>query len=402
MGGSIPDQVSFTHVVLEGTPYAVGRLQGEMLKSDPTRAKYLTPPLPFLERYSRREAYRALDYLERYCPGVREEIQGAADAFGVPVEDMAFLGGKSKADGSSAIPVGEPRTPDRQPKGSSHCSHFVVLPPASEDGHLYAGQNEDCGPDDLDLRLCTTRVQGKAAHIGFSDMILGRVQGMNEHGFCVTTSWGAPGVWLKGEGLPYFAVVRALLDRCKTVDEALDVMADMPIAWCTNFIVADRDGEAALIEVAYAHRGIKRIRQGSKDRFLWATNHYVLPAMLPYDTGRMRQSMIRHRAIESRLGNAASHVGKDTMRSLLSEPMPEGVCVHHYSSGLGTLWSMILDATEATVDVCFGAPSSAENAWHTFGLQGTIGSTEYAAHLPDEPVAPGFWERLPPGAEIPQ
>ena len=68
-----------------------------------------------------------------------EEIQGAADAFGVPVQEIAFLGGRNKENGSSAIPVG-------RPEGGSHCSHFAVLPSASEDGHVYVGQNVDCGP----------------------------------------------------------------------------------------------------------------------------------------------------------------------------------------------------------------------------------------------------------------
>jgi hypothetical protein len=397
MNSPVPNSVSFTHVTLDGTPYEVGRLQGERLKHDRERARYLTPTPPFLEAYSTREAHTALAYFDRYCPGLREEIQGAADAFGIPVEDIAFLGGKNES-GFSAIPVGKPLSHRGQPKGGSHCSHFAVLPSASEDGHLYAGQNEDCGLGDLDLRLCTTRVQGKAAHIGFSDMIFGRVQGMNEHGFCVTTSWGAPGVWLEGEGLPYFAVVRVLLDRCKTVDEALDVIAGLPIAWCTNYIVTDSSGEAALIEVAYAHRGVKRIQQASQDQFLWATNHYTLAEMLPYDTGRMRQSVTRHRAIESRIRNVLPRANKDSIRDLLSEPMPEGVCLHHYSVGLGTLWSMIFDVTDVTVDICFGAPSSTENSWRTFGLQGPGGATKYKAHLPGEPAPPGFWERLPPGA----
>jgi hypothetical protein len=138
---------------------------------------------------------------------------------------------------------------------------------------------------------------------------------MNERGFCVTTSWGAPGVWLEGEGLPYFSVVRALLDRCRTVDEA------------------------------------------------------VVP-----------------------------HVNRDSLRGRLSEPMPKGVCLHHYSHGLGTLWSMIFDVTDTRVEICFGAPSSPKNSWHTFGLQGPTGSTEYKAHLPDKPAAPGFWKRLSPGS----
>jgi hypothetical protein len=398
MSSSVPSEVSFSHVVLEGTPYQVGRLQGEMLKNDPQRARYLTPHLPFLERYSRREAQRALAYLEKYCPGIKEEVQGAADAFGVPAEEIAFLGGKSKEDGSSPIPVDRPIARNARP-GGSHCSHCAVLPAATTDGHLYAGQNEDCGPDDLDLRLCTTRVHGKPAHIGFSDMIFGRVQGINEHGLCVTTSWGAPGVWLEGEGLPYFAVVRALLDRCATVDAALEVLASIPVAWCTNFIITDRRGDAALVEVAYAQRGVKRIGPGSQEQFLYATNHYTLPEMRPYDTGRMRQSVARYKTLASRLRSAVPHVDKDTLRGILSAPVPQGVCLHHYSSGLGTLWSMIFDVTEATAEICFGAPSSARNPWRSFGLQDSVGKTAYAAHLPDEPAGPRIWERLPPGSD---
>lgn len=394
MSQPTPQEIRFTHDVLEGTAYEVGRQQGEMLKNDPQRAPYLTPPLPFLEAFSGPEAHRALAYFDRYCPGISDEIQGAADAFGVPLKELAFLGGKSKEDGYSAIPV------DR-PIGGSQCSHLAVLAAASQDGHLRAGQNVDCGPGDLDLRLCTTRVEGKAAHIGFSDMIFGRTDGINEHGFCVTTSWGTPGLWLKGEGLPYFAVVRALLDRCQTVDQALDLLAELPIAWCTNYIVADRRGQAALIEVAYAHRGAKRIGPGSGDPFLWATNHYTLPAMKPYDTRRMRQSLVRHKAIESRLRRAAPQVTQEKIRDILSEPMPGGACTHHYSDGLGTLWSTIFDLTDIAVEVCFGAPDSERNDWHPFGLWSPAGQRAYTAHLPDEPAEPEIWQRLPPGAELP-
>jgi hypothetical protein len=92
----------------------------------------LTPHLPFLDAFSPREAQRALDYIETYCPGLRDEVQGAADGFGVPVEEIAFLGGKSKEDGSSPIPV-----------GGAHCSQFAVLPSATQDGHLYAAQNTE-------------------------------------------------------------------------------------------------------------------------------------------------------------------------------------------------------------------------------------------------------------------
>ena len=80
MGITLSDIVSFSHVVLEGTAYEVGRMQAEMLQADPQRTGYLTPTPPFLERYDEEEAARELAFLDRHCPGLREEVQGAADA----------------------------------------------------------------------------------------------------------------------------------------------------------------------------------------------------------------------------------------------------------------------------------------------------------------------------------
>jgi hypothetical protein len=362
-------------------------MQGELLKKDEERMRYLDTPPPFLTKYSEAEASRALRFFDKWCPGVADEIQGTVDSLGISITDVAFLGGKSKANGTSAIPI---REDSPAKKRASHCSHLAVLPSISEDRHTHVGRNMDFHPADSDLRLCTTRIQGKASHIGFSDMIFGRVDGMNEHGLCVTTSNGPPGG--KPEpviGVPFFVAVRAVLDSCRTVDEALDVIGEMPIAWSTNIIVADRRGEAALIEIAYAQRATKRIGPGTRGQSLCATNHHTLPAMMPYGARRMRHSVVRHRTVVSRLQDAAPGIGGDSIKAILGERMPEGVCCQHYSGWLGTLWSMVFDVTDGHVEICFGAPCSSRNVWRSFGLQGTVGSTEYAAHLPDTPINPG-------------
>jgi predicted choloylglycine hydrolase len=297
------------------------------------------------------------------------------------VEEIAFLGGKSKEDGSSPIPV-----------GGAHCSQFAVLPSATEDGHLYAVQNTDSSLTDMELRLCTTRVAGKPAHIGFSDMIFGRSGGINEHGLCVTTSWGAPMMWPPCDGLPYFAMGRALLDRCHDVESALRTLEVFPVAWCTNVLVSDRGGRAALIEVAGEERAVTRIDGAAAPPFLCATNHYVAPHLHAYSAHRRRESVARRKTIAARLGAALLRVSVRAMRDLVAEPFPGGLCMHHYAEGMGTLWSTIYDVTEGTVEVCFGAPSSERNRWRTFGLDDPAGVTRYEAHVPNEPAAPGFWE----------
>jgi predicted choloylglycine hydrolase len=335
---------------------------------------YLTPTLPFLERFSQSQAEDELAYVERHSPGIGDEVRGAADALGVEIADIAFLGGMAKGSG---------------------CSQFAVLPSATRSGHTLVGQTMDSSPGDLDLRLCTTRVQGKAAHIGFSDMVMGRTQGLNEHGLCVTTTWGAPGVWPEGKGLTYFTAVRALLDRCESTEHAIDVLAGLPIQWCTNFVLSDRSGQVALVEVAGEHRGVRRI--AAEKEYVSATNHYVLPEMRPYDVSRRRESVSRQRTIDAFLSERTPKVDSEMMRAVFSRTMPDGVCQHYYSSGLGTLWCSITDVTAGVIEVCFGAPSSQRNGWYTLGLQDAAAPETYTACLPDEAAPPGFWTRLPPG-----
>ena len=392
MRHSIPGETNFVHVVLEGTSYEVGRQQGEMLKNDPQRSTYLAPHLPFLTGFTPQEAQVALKYIETYCPGLREEIQGAADASGVPVEEIAFLGGRNKENGFSAIPMED--SGSREVRRGSFCSHFAVLPPAAADRHMYAAQNIDSSPSDLDLRLCTTRVRGKPAHIGFSDMIFGRLQGLNEHGFCVTTSWGAPMMWPSCHGLPYFAVVRALLDRSTNVADAVEVLTGIPVAWCTNFILSDAGGNAALVEIAGEDRGVRETHPAAQGRFQYATNHYTLPELQAFTKKKRRESITRRQIIETSLERAVTPIDQEMIRGILSRSMPEGVGMPYYSSGMGTLWSMIFDVTDRTVEICFGNPGSPQNTWHTYGLYDAAGSTQYKAHIPDRPAPEGFWQTV--------
>jgi predicted choloylglycine hydrolase len=237
--------------------------------------------------------------------------------------------------------------------------------------------------------LCTTRVTGKASHIGFSEDIFGRAGGINENGLCATTTSTV------GDGFEYHAVVRTILDRCKTVDDALVVIDSMPTSHYHNYLVADRLGHGVLVELAPSHKSIKQFTLSSEDMFLISTNHYTQPDMLQFDTNRMMHSVIRYKTIKTHLEDEIHQINNETIRKLLSEPMPRGVCCHHYEDFLGTLWAMIIDLKSNKIEVCFGAPSS--NEWRQFGLSDPVGLTEYSAILPYEPANSEIWRKLPQG-----
>ncbi len=368
---------TYTHAVLEGTAYEVGRQQGEIIQRIPAAAKFFTSPLPERGPLSPREAEAFLKFFATYCPGLNEEIDGFAHALGASPEQVVYY----------AFTY--------QPGG--HCSHFAALPSLTEDGHLLVGRNYDFNPEMSDLRLVTVRIAGRPVHTGFSEVLFGRDDGINEHGLCATMSAGAPMAPTEPGGCMFWAVIRTVLDRCATVDEAIELIQTIPISFNFNLLLADRTGQAALMEIASSRRGVKRIGPGTPDQFLVVTNHYNLPEMKPYDLGRMWNSLLRYRAVQSRLQAAAPRINCETMRGILSDPVPQGVCGYFYTEYLGTLWSEVIDVTAGTLEVCFGAAS--HNPWRSFDLHSPRGVTEYPVQLPDLQAPPVFWKKLAPGSE---
>ncbi len=383
-----PGVLTFRHDVIEGSPYEAGRWQGLQMAGEEWRGAFSAGP-PDMKYYSPEEGKTALRVVEKYCPGVAEEIRGASDATGIPIEKMTFLGACHVVDGKR-IPTlwsNEGISPDRATSGG--CSHFHIPRRLNPDSHVRLGANYDCHPQMQELRLCTTRIEGKTSHISFSDTIFGRVSGLNEHGFGLTSSLGSPLSRVEVAGLPYFIVSRILLDRCRSVSDALDVLEGLPIAWYSNYILADQSGEAALVEIACSDRAARRFASGEAPA-LFATNHYVLPEMDAYSEQRMQQSVRRREFLRKRLEEAEEPIARP--HDLLAAPYPDGLCVSYYDDGLGTLDSTILDLDALTADVAFGPPSL--NAWRTFDLNTPPGSTLYTARIETKSAPAGFWERV--------
>jgi predicted choloylglycine hydrolase len=370
--------VVFTHSVLEGSAYEVGRQQGEELtRRSPEAARFFVSPPPGRGPLSPKEIDSALGFFQKHCPGLEEEIRGFAEALGAAPEQVIFYAFSYQGDG--------------------RCSHFAVLPAVSADGHLRVGRSYEYFQEHSDLRLVTTRIAGRPAHIGFSEILFGRDDGLNEHGLCVTMSAGAPMAPTEPGGCTFWPVLRTVLDRCASVEEAIELVNSIPISFNLNMLLADRSGQAARLEIASSHRAVKRIGPGTPEQFIIATNQYLLPEMKPYDLGRMANSLVRYRTVQSRLEAAAPKIGLEVIRGILSDIYPHGVCCHHYADFLGTLWSEVFDLTALKAEVCFGAPT--HNPWHSFDLRSPTATTGYPVRLPDEPSDPALFRKLAPGAE---
>ncbi len=373
----------FQHVVLEGTAYEVGKMQGEILKNDREMRARIEGAIssflsqlgvskdgkPDLKTMGFHDFEELQAFFEEYCPGLNEEMQGFADSMGVEISEVPFYGA------TYYVP--------------KNCSQVAVLSSVTDDEHVYVGRSYEWAYTEEDLRLCTTRVKGKAKHIGFSTFLFGRADGLNEHGVSVTfTGGGIFGVPQKQQGFQSYLVIRSILDCCESVDDAMGLVQKMPISGFFNLLIADRSSNAVLVEFADGTRDIKRINKNSEDKCLFSTNHYTLPRTMKsneLNCGIIGQSWKRYQLLASNL-NTASVVKKEALRTILSKKFPKGLCDHYYSEAFGTVWSLIFDLTSIKADICFGAPT--HNKWHSFALNEPSGVKEYPAVFPD---ATGKW-----------
>ena len=358
-------EVRYQHAVIEGAPDEAGRLQGEFLKQANRTLVSYEPPEPAETARRMRRLY------DKHCPGLIEETQGIADSLGLSFEKALFCAAIGGADGAG---IGRP---------VAGCTHAVVMPSITADHHLYIARNYDMALTDADLRLCTTRIEGRAGHLGFSDMCLGRLDGLNERGLCATLSavWNrVPADWAEPNGLHFAIAVRAALDRCNTVEEALALWQRMPIGSNGKFLVADRHGAAALVEIAGRKRAIQRIGPGADEQYLVAANHYTLLDLSdrsPHSTGRCDRFSAWSRENAGRIDGSG-------LQAFLDRGWATGVSSYSPEHRAGTLWSMVFDVTAATVAIRFGPPP--QDRWRSFSLDGPVGAVEYTALFPNESI----------------
>lgn len=165
---------------------------------------------------------------------------------------------------------------------------------------------------------------------------------MNECGLAVTmSSCGFPVGSLEYmrkpqvKGLQFWAVVRSVLENCSDVEEALEFLREMPIAFNVNLMLMDRKGNVALVETMDGRVAIKRVCPEGEETYLCATNHVVFPELLSCEPQAMRHSMY-----------------------------PEGLCCHFFRDFFGTTKSMVISPVHGDIELCWGG--DAANGWNLY------------------------------------
>lgn len=297
-------------LTLRGTPAQMGEQHGAMMAKLELQ---LPPTNPELMAFA--DACEKI--VLQYTPELVEEMRAFAEAAQLPYDALKSM--------MLAMPV-QQNVPS--------CSVVAVMPERSADGKLIIGRNYDFAYDiswDAATTFSTHPADGHA-HVGNCDIWIGREDGLNEIGlFVAMSATFLPGV---RPGIPFWFIVRHLLEHCATVDDALTWIQSTPHSQSRNYMLADAD-KAVVVEASIEGVYIREPQDG----VLVMTNHPVHPALAAQNPFHPEDSPIRYDRLRVLSGSA---VTMDVMRTALND-RNNSVCAHGtvYGQPFGTIWSVI-------------------------------------------------------------
>ena len=313
------------HVTTSGTAYERGRQYGARLAPQVRRRAPAQPLRPGGSRPEEVVAGRMLGYLEGHEPALVEEMRGLAAGAGVPFEAVFQLNGGSFVRYVLDYPAGAPPAagpPATDPDPA--CTNIAFARP--ELGPLL-GKTNDGGAPVPPQRQPETWVLQRVRPADAPPYLLlapvgalAGVAGLSATGFAVGQSAAQVVPGQEGAGVPSNLILRPLLERCPTVDAALDLLATRPLAGKgLNLMLLDAGGTVRAAETSAGRLGVRRPDAGGALAF---SNHCHTPALrdLPPRPDR-DNSHHRWANLQRRLGDAPPAGGRDVeaMRALLAD-----------------------------------------------------------------------------------
>lgn len=306
-------------VQCRGSAYEVGRAQARLFAATPKGRAFLRrekTSFPWWFKINTEERI-----FRTYSPALWEEINGLADGLGISLQRAIISFGNNGL---------------RPPLGA--CSAIMTV-------GIY-GRNYDFQPRYYGARFALVHAEGSYASIGATELLTGRLDGMNERGLVV-------GLHLvrmnpRAPGLSCVLIVRLILDQCVTTTEAVAMLRRLPHAMQYNYSLLEAGGMAAVVK---AHPGCVAVRTGG---WLACTNHFQSPLLRPLNR-RSAHSQQRSPPLEAW---AARGLSAEVMFSALNRSMSPAF--HHgYTRGAGTLHTIVVEPPKRRILIGIGGDAAA-------------------------------------------
>ncbi len=238
--------------------------------------------------------------IERVLPSMAEEVHGLAQGAAISVEQAYLLQLRRELTGFHRLPA------------QGDCTTFARLAPGGAGTVAQTiDLNGDMTPELSTLEL--THTDGSQLAMASFTGLLGYL-GVNDRGLAIGLNLVLAGDWQPG--IPGYMVIRHLLDRADSVDEALEVLQGLPRASSRALTLCDG---RRLVTAEYTPDEV-HLLEGTA---LCHANHLLHPALLADDAINpfsRTSSLRRQRACEERLQALPVDAPDDACLALLASP----------------------------------------------------------------------------------
>ncbi|MCA0149467.1 MULTISPECIES: C45 family peptidase [Rossellomorea] len=164
----------------------------------------------------------------------------------------------------------------------------------------YYVRNYDFSPDLYDGVFSLVQPEQTFASAGYNLQLLGRHDGVNEHGLVAGLHFVSYDGYRKGVS-PWVGI-RMVLDTCSSLEEAVALLKEIPHYACYNFSIGDRNGNIAEVE-ASPEKVV--VRYG--ESFLSCVNHFQDEQMKRKNRSSIEGSLERNKHLLSLNEKQLSH-----------------------------------------------------------------------------------------------
>jgi predicted choloylglycine hydrolase len=300
-------------VELKGNYYQFGLEQGKELKS-----LQLVEQLDLLRKLTTNSnVEKAKEILANVAPNLFQELKGLAEGLDLPIDTTIKL--------FSGYDVVFPKM---------GCTTLV------NDG--YYVRNYDFSPEMYDARLVWTKPINGYVSVGFSQQVIGRLDGMNEKGLVVGLHF--VNNEHSNEGFIATTIVRMLLEQCANIEEALTFITTIPHGYCYNYSITDPSGKSVIVEASPQQQMINFTNP------LICTNHFESEVLKEKNRIGLQGSVKRKEAVSSLLANNLSAMSAYLHFNNGSSPL----FFKHYKEYFGTLHTVVYSPKDLSMIIGVG------------------------------------------------
>ena len=344
------------HIDLSGrTHRELGTQRGELMKDSLARgfSQYMAlfQAAGYTDQDVITEATASLEAVRAWRPERVEEIEAVAEASGLQIWQIMALNARTEILGAATGMSRECSTVAGNISGRElsiqtwdwhvELDEFWHTQRVNGPGHSYAGLTES----------------GILSKIGMNSAGLGvhmNILGHHEDG---------------ASGIPIHVLSAVILEECASVDEAITLLHNAPIASSSTLTLIDANQS---VSVELSPVGIFPIQK--ENGFLIRTNHFQDPTpaenektALYYDHSKARFDFLADRIQTSAPSSTRELIS--LMKS--SEGEPQLCCVPDMSMKLGERWAtlatVLLDPAERSIQILEGMPTDETSRfWRTF------------------------------------